>query len=160
MNHGRAAIGGVVAAAAISGLGLLARAMGVALDLEVLLGSALLGRVDSTAWAVGIAIHLTLGGIFGMIYAFLFRAAEHSHASPATVGASIASIHAVVAGVVLAALPAVHPLVPKALPAPGMFFSNQGLLPAIVFVALHLVFGALVGGFHAYGHARRMAPSL
>ena len=146
---GRAAGAGVGGALAMTGLGALARAVGLPSSLELMIGSAVVGNGSATAWAVGFVLHLALGACFGLVYGALLDRAQQPTPE---IGVSIGSIHAVLSGVALAAVPAAHPLVPDAMAAPGMFLSNLGIAPAIFFVALHLIYGALVGGL--YGSRR------
>jgi hypothetical protein len=82
---------------------------------------------------------------------------ELSDRSTLETGVSIGAIHGVLSGVALTAVPAFHPLIPETLPAPGMFLSELGMSAAVLFVALHLVFGAVVAGVYDRRFARRRA---
>jgi hypothetical protein len=41
--------------------------------------------------------------------------------------------------------PQLHPLMPEILPAPGVFMVNGGISDGVLFFALHLIYGAIVG---------------
>jgi hypothetical protein len=66
----------------------------------------------------------------------------------------VAFAHIGLSGVALLALPAIHPLIPDVLPAPGPMMLSLGWLDFVSFVALHLLFGAIVGGFYGKTHSR------
>jgi hypothetical protein len=146
----KAAGAGIVGAIVMTALGAVAAAAGLRSSLELMLGSAVMGNTSAAAWGAGFGLHLALGAFFGLVYGALL---ERATQTTAEIGVSIGSIHAVLSGVALTAVPAVHPLVPDTLIAPGMFLSNLGIASAIFFVALHLVFGAVVGA--VYGSRRR-----
>jgi uncharacterized membrane protein YagU involved in acid resistance len=110
--------------------------------------AALVGvRGDATPW-VGLAIHLVVSILAGFAYAAAFQTL------PATDrlilwGLVGGVIHYIVAGLALAALPAVHPDVPGRPRAPGAFARNLGMTDMLAFLVAHLVFGLVFG--LAYG---------
>lgn len=60
-----------------------------------------------------------------------------------------------VAGLFMAMVPAMHPLVPEQMPAPGPFMANLGAMGIIAEFVLHAVYGGIVGG--VYGPVRSAA---
>jgi len=146
MNVIRALLGGLLGAAAMSVVMALCRLARIPVDLELLLGSFVLGELGFEAWLVGVGIHLSLGALFGLLYAAIFeRGMQRS--GPAA-GAAIGMLHAGIVGAVLAALPDVHPLVPTELPSPGAYFVALGSSGVMLFVLLHLLFGGVVGAYY------------
>jgi hypothetical protein len=83
----------------------------------------------------------------GALFADAYRSAFHvlGIAPSARTGAAVGVVHGVAAGVVLAAVPPLHPRVPEAVPAPGAFMRHRGGGSAVMLVALHALYGALVG---------------
>jgi hypothetical protein len=160
----RALLGGLLGAAAMSVVMALCRLALIPIDLELLLGSFVLAELGFGAWLVGVGIHLSLGALFGLLYAWIFeRGMQRS--GPAA-GAAIGMLHAGIAGAALAALPEVHPLVPIALVSPGAYFVALGSSGVMLFVLLHLLFGGVVGAYYGQvesGRApfapRRISPT-
>lgn len=143
MYKGAGAVGGVLGALAMTALGGIARAVGVPLELELLLGSAVTGSVGASAWVAGLALHLSIGALLGTVYGAILD----DPGVPVSVrsGVAIGALHAVIAGLLLGVLAPLHPLVPGELPDPGSFASNLGGAAAILFIVQRLVFGAVVG---------------
>jgi len=67
------------------------------------------------------------------------------------IGLGFGVIHTLIAGIGLGLMPAMHPLMPEIMPAPGAFMANLGTMGIAAFVILHLIYGAIVGTM--YGHA-------
>ncbi len=127
----------------------LVRLVGVPVHVEQLLGAFFL-RPGPSAWVLGAALLLLASGVVALAYAAIF---EHlAHRADGLTGVVVALAHMVFSGALLAALPALHPRVTETMQSPGPYFSGLGLLGVLVFVALHLTFGALVGGL--YGEVR------
>lgn len=124
----------------------LARWMGLEVHLEQTLGTMVLDP-GAAAWFVGLVLHLAISGLIALLYAWGF---EHvARRAGVAVGLLFAVPHLLLAGVFMGAvLPAVHPLVPEVLPAPGSFMLSLGALGAAAFVLLHLLYGAVVGGIY------------
>jgi len=154
MRLGRAVIFGVVGAAAMSMMMLLARTMGMPAALEMMLGTMTGAGPGPGPFALGLAIHLVMGGLFGIGYAWLFERVLHHGGAVAGVG--IGLVHAVFAGIFMAVIPIIHPLIPAEMPAPGAFMANLGPMGVVAEFALHAIFGAIVGG--GYGHVARERP--
>jgi hypothetical protein len=136
---------GMAGAAVMSVVLALLRALDLTeLNLEMMLGAMLTQDVSALTWLLGLAMHLVAGGVFALIYAVLFELQGKASAGR---GVGIAAIHTLFSGLLMAGLAAIHPAVPEhpALPAPGFLAVGYGLLTAIGFVALHLLYGAIVG---------------
>lgn len=140
----RAFMTGVVGAALVALAGALARMAGIAFDLAWLQGSLLTGpdgACGAVAYALGLAMQLVTGGALGTLYAALLAAAPRP--TPMA-GGFIGLLHAMIAGVCLAAMPALHPAVPEAITAPGLLMIGRGALACGLFVLVHVAFGALM----------------
>lgn len=132
MNRRGAFYSGVVGALAMSLFAALARALGgVALNLEMALGSFFTWETDFPSWVAGLLLHLSLGGTIGMIYAWIFR---HVGRAGARVGIALAVPHGVAAAWAFVAFRSVHPLLPP-----------LDVTSALALVAAHLVYGGVVG---------------
>jgi hypothetical protein len=159
MKIGRAFLGGMIGALVMTAVAGILRLVGMPINLEMMQGSMLLGTVSPAAWVLGLVVHLIIGGVIGIVYAAIFEYAMH-HAS-AGLGLAIGAVHAVISGIFLAFVPALHPLVPELLPAPGVFMLSLGALGVLLFVGLHLMYGAVVGGYYGPAvHERHAAPPL
>lgn len=126
----------------------LLRAVGIPIQMEMILGTLTGLAPGSQAFLVGFAIHLALGAGFGVIYGALF---EHvwNHGGAST-GAILSILHAALIGMLFGLTPQFHPLIPGSMSAPGPYFANGGVTAVLAFFALHVVYGAIVGG--GYGH--------
>lgn len=142
MNIRRAFLAGVVGGAVMA---VLAKVGPV--NLEMLLGTFLLPR-GVAAWVLGLVLHLLVSGAIAMLYALAFERVTH-HAS-AALGVAFSLVHILIGGAALAAIPALHPLVPEQVRAPGVFMSSVGFGGVLLFVIEHVVYGAIVG--QLYGH--------
>jgi hypothetical protein len=124
MKYGKAFAAGIVGAIAMTIIMVMARAMGMPANLEMMLGTMMGNPPSAMAWVIGLIMHLIAGGVFGVI-------------------------HTLFSGlVVLGMLPAIHPLVPEMMAAPGVFMANLGVEGVVAFVALHLIYGAMVGAMY------------
>jgi hypothetical protein len=150
MSTSRAVIAGIVGALAITLVTALLRAMGMPVNFELVLGSMFTATIGMTTWLLGFLIHLSAGAMFGAIYAAMFQ--RWTRRADATTGVGIGAVHALFSGLALGTLPSVHPLVPEQLAAPGIFFVHLGAGGVIVYIGLHLLFGAVVGAMYAAEH--------
>lgn len=110
------------------------------------------------ARALGFAVHLLNGWIFSLVYFGAFAAAGRPGVA---LGAAIGLVHGTfVAAVGLQALPALHPRMarPHAGPTterriepPGFLGRNYGWSTAVVLLAAHVLFGAVLGFGAALG---------
>jgi hypothetical protein len=153
---GRAFVGGVVGALAVSAVTGIFRLLGVEINLELLLGSLALGAIGPVAWLVGLGMHLLAGGLIGILFGAAFE--YGMGAADAGIGTTIGAVQAVIAGILLGFLPELHPLVPAVLPAPGLFLLGLGAWGVVLFLALNLMFGAIVGGHYGPSVSEREEP--
>lgn len=124
------------------------------MDIPLLLGTAF--TTDrSRAAVIGYVLHFANGLAFSLAYGLVFVAVD---ASGALFGAALGLLHAAFAGggLVNVLLPAIHPRMgtpwsdaeeTPILEAPGFMLMNYGRATVLVTVALHVVYGALIGWF-------------
>jgi hypothetical protein len=93
--------------------------------------------------AFGHGAQIVNGGLFAMTYDEAFRRAG-DRLNPIR-GLAVGLVHGLAAGLLLAATPAIHPRVPEVLPDPGPFMRRHGRDAALALIALHGLYGALVG---------------
>jgi hypothetical protein len=126
------------------------------MDIPLLLGTAFSAN-RSRAVALGYAIHFVNGLVFSLGYAAIFLAVGHEGAA---FGAGLGLAHGMVSGgaILNGFLPTVHPRMgtpwtdseeTPLLEAPGFLLRNYGPRTAIVSLALHVVYGTIVGWFAA-----------
>lgn len=149
MRSARAIVFGVLGAAAMSVVSVPLRALGVPIRLEMLLGTLTGIQPGPQAFLIGVLMHLGLGAFFGLLYGALFeRVWNHGGAF---IGMITTIPHSLFIGMLIGFMPQFHPLVPEVLGEPGPYFSTQGgWLGPVAFFAIHLIYGAIVGG--GYGH--------
>jgi hypothetical protein len=158
MRASRAILYGVLGAGAISAASVILRTIGVPIRLELILGTAFGMHPGPTAFALGLAMHLAIGGAFGLLYGWLFDIVW-LHGGAFT-GRILGTLHAALVGMAVGLTPQFHPLIPEVLSDPGPFFANAGTAGVISFFAMHILFGAIVGA--GYGHVateREWAPA-
>ena len=158
MRSGRAILCGVLGAVAISVVSGLVRLAGLPLGIEMFLGTVAGMAPGGGAFAVGLLMHLVIGGLFGLFYGYLF---EHvwSHGGAPT-GVLLSILHASLLGFFLGFAPAIDPAIPSQLADPGPYFAHLGAAGVIAFFGAHALYGAIVGG--GYGHVvseRQWAPT-
>jgi hypothetical protein len=154
MKFGRAAVAGVVGGVAMTVLGWIVRQTGAEMNAEMMLGT-MLSITGSAAWIAGFAIHMMLSIGFALIYAWGFE--NVAHRAGAVVGLGFAVIHIIVAGLAMALIPMVHPMIPERMPAPGAFMASMGATFVALFILEHLMYGAIVGAL--YGPVRQRAAA-
>jgi hypothetical protein len=140
----RAVLAGILGALAMSLAMFLLRLGGININLEALLGT--LFAADGSAWLQGFLLHIGIGAIAGLVYAAVFEMAVQR--AGLAVGAGLGLCHGLLAGLMMSGIPAMAPL-EVGMQAPGPFLQNLHFGP-ILFVLLHILFGATVG--LAYGH--------
>jgi hypothetical protein len=158
MRAKRALFFGVVGASTISILSALLRWIGLPITIELLLGTSVGLGPGTVAFLVGLAMHLAIGGAFGLLYGWLFESVW-LHGGAFT-GMILGTLHAALVGMAVGLTPSWHPLVPERIADPGPFFANIGPLGVIAFFAIHILYGAIVG--YGYGHVaneREWAPA-
>jgi hypothetical protein len=126
-------------------------ASGAHADLCLLLGSALTGDTDSTAWIVGGVGQLVIAAVAAIIYAAIFEWVTNR--AGAVIGVLIAIPHVVVAGLSIGFLPGAR-LLDAGITPPGAFMAYRGAVVLVGFVFAHLVFGAVMG--LSYGRTRHV----
>lgn len=148
MKFARAVLFGVLGTVAMSLVALALRAIGLPLRFELILGTIVGVAPGPEAWAAGIGVHLVIGGLFGLLYGWLFeRVWDHGGAST---GLILGVIHAALIGMVMGLTPQFDAYVPSQLPDPGPYFSHLGIAGILAWFGMHLVYGAIVGA--GYGH--------
>jgi len=155
----RAFIAGMIGAALFAIASAFARRAGVPMDLEWLQGSLFTGAEGArgaTAYVLGLIAQLAVGGVLGLIYAAILAHTPHPSLSA---GAFLGLVHALVAGVLLALVPMLHPAVPEAIAPPGLLMSGRGTDASIVFVLLHVGFGMLMAALTSPQVARQAAAA-
>ena len=126
------------------------------MDLPLLLGSAFAAS-RSTAVVVGYALHFVNGLLFSLGYAAIFLAVGHEGV---LLGAGLGLAHGLLSGgpLVNVLLPAIHPRMgtpwtdaedTPLLEPPGFLLANYGRDTVVVTLALHILYGAIVGWFAA-----------
>jgi hypothetical protein len=126
------------------------------MDIPFLLGTVVTGN-RSRAMVFGYAMHFGNGLIFSLGYAFVFWAVGHAGIA---FGAGLGVVHALFAGgaLVNVLLPSVHPRMGKPwsdaeetplLETPGFMLVNYGRHTALLTVAAHVAYGAIIGWFAA-----------
>ena len=155
MKIGSAILGGIWGATVLSLLGVLLRGFGLPMKLELLMGSMFTHSTSPGTWLLGFVIHLAVGAVLALVYAAVFESIGRASAG---LGAACGLVHASIAGLALALVPPLHPLVPEVIPSPGPLMINLGEAGVLAFVALHIVYGTIVGWMYAPAHhARRVA---
>jgi len=158
MRAARAIVFGVLGAGAISAVSVVLRALGLPIRLELILGTMTGLAPGPAAFALGLFLHLALGGAFGLLYGWLFeRVWDHGGAAT---GSLLSVLHAALIGMVMGLTPQFHPHVPEHIADPGPYFANAGIAGVVSFFLVHVVYGAIVGA--GYGHVaaeREWAPA-
>lgn len=88
--------------------------------------------------------HAVTAVVVAMLYRVLFEAVQ-ADAHLVAWGIVGGVVHFGVGGLVVGALPLLHPGMPNDVPAPGVFYWRYGRLDVVTFLGGHVVFGALVG---------------
>ena len=151
--------GGVIGTAVLTTLLRTASELGLTrIDLPFLLGTAVTSH-RSRAKALGYIAHFGFGLLFAFLYALIFEAVGRSGW---LFGAALGLVHGLFAATSLVnvLLPVVHPRMgapwtdasssPFVEP-PGFLLRNYGRGTAWVSTVGHVVYGAIVGGFAAWG---------
>jgi hypothetical protein len=143
MKFKAAFLSGILGGVAMTVVMAIARTLGMRLHFEMMLGTMMGGPPDATRWSIGLVMHLILSGLIGLGYAFGFEYVTHRAGWLAGVGFSI--IHIAVAGTLLGLVSTWDPVIPEIMPAPGPFMANFGIIYTVTFMALHFMYGAIVG---------------
>jgi hypothetical protein len=126
---------------------IIARAFNLtSLNLEMALGSFLTQELTTATWWLGLVIHMITGGVLAQFYAAGFEFLARSNA---WIGAAFSLIHTLIAGLFMAMLGSMHPLMINGqILEPGPFTINYGMITAVAFVALHIIYGAWIGAMY------------
>lgn len=158
MRAKRAFMFGILGAAAISAASAILRTIGLPIRLELILGTGTGLEPGAGALVLGLAIHLAIGGAFGLLYGWLMETVwDHGGAGT---GMILAVMHATIIGMLIGLTPMFHPLIPERMAFPGPYFANLGAAGVVSFYAIHILYGAIVGA--GYGHVaaeRQWAPA-
>lgn len=139
----RAAFGaGVAGAAAMMAAAEAARSP-VMHDLQELAGTIAAPPGSEHSELLGFAAQLVNGGLLAEGYLAVFRLSGMRPTWRA--GLALGAAHGLIAGTTLGAVPALHPRVPSEIAAPRPFLLRRGPRGAVTLVALHALFGAVVG---------------
>lgn len=126
----------------------LGRAMlGMKANMEALMGTMVYQKPGGTAWVVGFVMHMMLSILIALIYMVGFE--KVTHKANALIGAAFAIPHAIIGGLVIGLLGAVHPLIPAMMPNPGPYMINMGAIYVVAMFAVHMMYGATVGAVYA-----------
>ncbi len=143
MNYRRAMIGGAAGAVAVTFYNLTLRWLGMHIDIEMILGTLFGGMPGPGMWWIGFGIHVVVGMMFGVIYAFFFELGTRRTGWAA--GVKIAVLHTVAAGFFYGFFPVISPVIPRYLTAPGYFMAHGGFPYIIAFVGMYMLFGIIMG---------------
>jgi hypothetical protein len=146
MKTGRAFVAGLVGGLAMTALAWLVRQTGLQMNAEMMLGSMVSSSPGAATWLIGFIMHMMISALIALAYAWGFE--NVTHRAGAAVGLGFAVIHVVIAGIVMAMIPAIHPMIPERMPAPGAFMANMGATFVALFIIEHLLYGAIVGAMY------------
>jgi hypothetical protein len=150
MRVGLAFLAGVIGGAVMIALVAIARAAGITdLNLGILWGSMITGNATAGTWVLGALIHLIVSGLIALIYAAVFEAIRGSNWFTGLIGGAV---HAVIGGLLFAALPGT----PGFIRDPGAFAINYGSATAALFIVGHLIYGIIVGGMYTPVHTHKL----
>lgn len=138
----RAILAGIAGALAMSGAMFVMRSFGLTISLEALLGSMFAPNTNWSPWTIGFVLHLLIGATVAIAYAIAFEMAVQR--SGILIGAGFGLAHGLMAGLFMSAIPAMNPLDPASMSAPGPFLSYMRFGPPL-FLAVHCIYGMVVG---------------
>lgn len=151
LDVGKAILAGLIGTGAMTVVMYMGYFMNMRMDMPMMLGTMFLAK-GTTAWALGLMIHLMMGAVFFVVYAVLFEALS---IESGIVGWAVifGLAHGASAGAAMGMMPAMHPRMATAagpdagdtVPNPGMFALSMGVMGPMALLALHAIFG-LIGG--------------
>ena len=113
------------------------------MNLLLMLGG-MMGLTGMAAYATGLMMHAGTSVVFGSIHAAIFASADIDDAILLW-GLLFGLGHAVITGIGLGMMPAMHPLIRAGrMEAPGVLAMRLGAPTAMGFVMLHVIFGGVV----------------
>jgi hypothetical protein len=143
---GKAILAGIIGGLAMTALAWLARATGIDLNGEMMLGTMTGNAPGPGTWTVGLMMHLVLSALIALLYAAGFEGVTRR--AGAGIGLGFSLVHIIIGGVVMGMIQAVHPMIPEQMPAPGAFLMNMGPTIVALFVVEHLMYGTIVGALY------------
>lgn len=166
MDFKRAFYSGVMGGLITSVLMVIGRGMGVTqLNVELLLGSMFTHDLSILAGVIGVVLYLLIAGLIACLYAvgFVYVTQRANWA----IGLLFSLVHLGMTGLAMDALGDLHPLLIRPplpllagdLLAPGLFATNFGAMTVAGFVALHFVYGGVVGAMSQVVSPRRLVPA-
>jgi hypothetical protein len=167
MDFRRAFYSGVIGGLITSLVMVVGRSMGVTeLNVELILGSMLTHDLSILSGAIGFVMYLLIAGLIACLYAigFVYVTQRANWA----IGLLFSLVHLGMTGLAMDALGDLHPLMSRLplpllgghLLAPGLFATNFGALTVAGFVALHFVYGGIVGALSQVVPRRRLVPAI
>ncbi|MEW2382634.1 hypothetical protein AB0873_11195 [Micromonospora sp. NPDC047707] len=149
-------VGGAVMSLMMAGM---RRAGLTPMDISLIEGTMLTGRRE-LAVVLGLLMHLVVfsGLVIGSTYAGLFTWWNVDDSDGWWVGGLIGVPHALIGGLALALLPAIHPRMGAGsggrdglrVAPPGIFGRNYGAATVSGFFVVHVVYGAVFGAFYGW----------
>jgi|SRR5699024_10165109 len=139
-----AILAGIIAAAIITILIYILKALGRNLDLPYLLGTYFIDIDNrSKVYTTGIIIHILIGGIWGFVYMVTILGLGIQPVW--TVGILWGFAHGIIAGVLMTSVSQTHPYVGdgKPIPDPGILGSRLGAVEPYLVLGLHVIFGII-----------------
>lgn len=146
MKAGKAFIAGIVGGFAMTLLMVLGRALGMKANAEMMLGTMFGGQPGAGTWVLGLLVHLMLSGLIALGYSVGFE--YMTRRAGLGIGVAFSIPHAIIGGLVMGMIPAVHPMIPEMMPAPGAFMANMGALYVVAFFVEHMLYGGIVGAIY------------
>lgn len=146
MNILNSVIAGIIATIVFTMVLMMAPKMGMPnMDIVSLLGS-MFGKPNQ---ALGWTMHLMMGVVFALIYAFLWS--NGIGAATWTGGLIFGAVHWLVVGVVMAMIPMMHVGIKSgAVQAPGLWMTNSGGIMAFMGGLVgHMIFGVVIALVYA-----------
>ena len=132
-------------------------------DLVFTLGTMVLGQVQPWLWwPAGMALHVTVGAIWAIFYAYFFWSTYDWR--PMTQGLVFSLGPAILAGLIMVPqMGFMHSLMLNGtLPLPGVFAANTGWGGPVGIILGHLIYGAVMGSLYikpvGYPVGRRILP--
>lgn len=142
MNILNAIVAGIVATVAFSAVLLMAPRMGMPkMDIVSFLGSMFSAKPNQ---ALGWMMHLMMGVMFGLVYAFLWSLGFG--AATWRIGLIFGAVHWLIVGMVMGMIPMMHAGIKSgAVQAPGLWMTNNGGVMAFMGGLVgHMIFGTVI----------------
>jgi hypothetical protein len=118
------------------------------IDIEYWLGARITHTYDAATWVVGLFLHLSMGGLSAIAYAFVFE--RVTRRAGISRGASVGLVHGVIVGALWVSVSGIQL-------AATPWASLGALLSVVAFSAtLHMFYGSIVGA--VYGRVDAVLP--